>query len=177
MNDRNYIYLPRTGAEVLNAAPLGTKIYLYSDLCRKRGSPKNILLSLGRHSIILIQNPKQMNSGHWTSLSIFPETKEAFFFSSYGGKPDVEKNMWIPSRELQYSGQKRNVINDGLKQLAYEGWTIHYNDYPFQVEGDKTATCGIWATAFMQSGLNPDDFARCHLDLDDYYRAFFLKNE
>lgn len=173
MNDRNYIFSPRSGEEVLRASPPGTKIFLYSDLCKLPYSPRDILLSLPRHSLILLQDPSNMRSGHWTSLSIFPERKKAYFFSSYGGKPDEEKNRWISTRGLWKSGQMRNLINDGLKQLFLEGWEIHYNDHEFQKEGDRTATCGIWATSFMQSQLNPDDFARNHRSIDDYFQRYY----
>lgn len=169
----SFKYKPRGGDEVLRAAPPGTRIFLYSDLCSKPDSAYNILRLLPRNSIILLQNPQKMNSGHWISLSFHPETKEVYFFSSYGGMPDREKNRWLSPQERNISGQMRNLLNDGLKEFARRGWVVHYNDYPFQQEGDKTATCGIWATAFMNSGLNPEEFERRHKNVEDYYQLYF----
>lgn len=174
MTDPNFIYHPRRGDEVLRAAPRGTKIYLYSDLCRDPRSARDIVLSLGRNSLILVQDPDDMKTGHWTSLSIHPERKEIYFFSSYGGMPDKEKIQWVRRSKLIRSGQIRNVLNDGLKALAMEGWVIHYNDYPYQHVGDRTATCGIWATAFMNSRKNPDEFENSHRPLADYFEQYYM---
>ena len=172
MNEYNFTK-PTTGDQVLNAAPPGTGLYLYSTLASDPREPVDVLLSLRRNNIILYQNPRRMNSGHWVTLSFRPETAEVFFFSSYGGRPDREKMEWLPPSELMRSGQFRNVLNDGLKQLALSGWTIHYNDYPFQKEGDHSATCGIWAAAFLNSGLNPDEFASNHLSAKEYFKKYF----
>ena len=55
---------------------------------------------------------------------------------------------------------------------------MYYNDYPYQIEGDRTATCGIWVAAFLNSGLNPDDFAeeneRRERDVFYYYKRYFM---
>ena len=169
----SFKFQPRSGKEVLEAAPRGTEIFRYSDLCQIDADPVSILLSLPVHSIILLQDPRNMNSGHWVALSRNNRKKEMYFFSSYGGKPDAELNEWIGYTGREVSGQGRLLLNDGLKGLAYEGWTIYYNDYPYQVKGDKTATCGIWATAFLNSGLNPDEFEDAHGTEDYYYRKYF----
>lgn len=164
------IYKPRSGEEVKAAAPPGTKVIPYSSLARIPAKPVDILLYfLGRHNIILYQNPSLMNSGHWVSLSIYPEVKQAHFFSSYGGKPDEEKIRWVPRADLIRSGQGRNILNDGLKELHRRGWEIHYNDYPFQKEGDDTASCGIWTVAFLNSHQNPDSFAKYHHRSPHFY--------
>lgn len=172
MNDRIY-YQPRTGAEVLKAAPVGTRLYLYSELASDPRPPIVVLSSMGRDNLILLQDPDKMNTGHWIALSFHPETREAFFFSTYGGMPDREKMRWITHQELIRSHQGRNVINDGLRELAIRGWKIHYNDFPYQKEGDHTATCGIWSTAFLNSGQNPDDFSKNHLPVEEYYSLYF----
>jgi hypothetical protein len=96
-----------------------------------------------------------------------------YFFSSYGGKPDAEMNEWISYASREASGQGRFLLNDGLKGLTMKGWTVYYNDYPYQVKGDKTATCGIWATAFLNSGLNPDEFELNHQTDEYYFRKYF----
>ena len=173
MSASSVIYKPRTGEEVLKAAPPQTSLYTYSDLCNIPLPAKEIILGMDRHNIILLQDPDKMSSGHWVSLSVYPEIRKAYFFSSYGGKPDKEKNEWITKKKLAESHQLRNVLNDGLKELAKEGWEIHYNDHPYQKVGDKTATCGIWATAFLNSGENPDEFEEDHKSVLDYYRELF----
>lgn len=180
------ITTPRSGDEVQHAARGRPPVYLYSQLCKmmKSSSAEEVLETMMRESlknIILVQDPSKMNSGHWTSLSFYPKRKEAYFFSSYGGMPDKEKLAWIPDDELQRSGQSLNVFNDGLKDfMTKKGWTIHYNDHPYQQPGDSTATCGIWAVAFLNSDLNPDDFYEFtktfDLDATEYYKLFFEKD-
>ena len=162
----NIIYKPKTGEQVVRAIYSHPPIYLYSDLVKnmKQKGAADVLYEMAaknNDSLILVQDPKQLNSGHWTSLSFHPEKREIYFFSSYGGKPDVEKNQWLPLSGLMSSGQDLNVFNDGLKELMLkDGWVIHYSQYPYQVVGDNTATCGIWCAAFLNSGLNPDEFNR-----------------
>lgn len=186
MND-SIIYTPRTGEEMTRASH-GAPIYLYSDLCRivQRCGIRGTLGRMFKqspNSIILLQDPSRMNSGHWMGLSIHPERHEIYYFSTYGGKPDVEKNEWLSEDDQRESNQNTDIFNDGLKQMQKEGWTIHYNDHPYQKEGDGTATCGIYTVAFMRSGLNPDQFYEftkrlkaSHPSRDpavDYYKAYF----
>lgn len=173
MIERDMLYKPRRGDEMLRAAPAGTGLYMYSQLASDRRPALEVLSSLKRDNIILLQDPNKMTSGHWISLSFRPERKEAYFFSSYGGRPDEEKNRWLDQRGLRRSRQTRNIINDGLKELFRRGWTIYYNDNPYQREGDDTATCGIWSVAFLNSGMNPDEFAERHRSAKDYYDRFF----
>ena len=164
---------PTTGRDILAAAPPGTQIHLYSDLAKDPRPAHKIIESLGRNNIILLQNPSKMNSGHWIGLSIHPEERKMYFFSSYGGRPDEEKNMWLTPYSRWSSGQYRNVLNDGMKYFAQRGWEIHYNDKHFQIEGDDTATCGIWTVAFLRSGQDPDKFATRRKRAEDYYRQYF----
>ncbi len=178
------LYKPKTGDQVRAATYSHPPIYLYSELVekmKKRGA-RNVLIDMAQRnsdSLILVQDPKNLRSGHWTCLSFHPEKREVYFFSSYGGKPDVEKNQWLPQSGLMRSGQDLNVFNDGLKDLMRrDNWTIHYSQYPYQVVGDGTATCGIWCAAFMNSGLNPDEFNHYvrygGYDPISFYRMYFL---
>ena len=161
--EHDIIYKPRTGDEMLAALHHKVPIILYSELgelCEKH-SPITVLAQMFKRSnknIILIQDPNDMNSGHWISVSRNPKKKEIYFFSTYGGKPDVEKIQWLTEEGRKKSKQMINVLNDGLKECQEHGWEIHYNDFPYQKEGDKTATCGIFTAAFLNSGLNPDEF-------------------
>lgn len=178
----DFIYFnPRTGEEVSKSCD-DAPIYVYSELEKKmkKYGATNVLIEMMRRSrenFILIQDPDDMRSGHWTGLEFKPEEKEIYFFSSYGGKPDEEKNKWIPRKDRVESGQELNVLNDGLKCFAQNGWTVHYSQYKYQKPDDGTATCGIWTSAFMNSGLNPDEFNRVtkrqRLTPRDYYYAFF----
>lgn len=180
MND-SIIYEPRTGTEVSNAVA-GAPVYVYSELVREaeRVGPVQMLINMMQRSLdnfILVQNPNKMNSGHWTALKFKPFTKEIYFFSTYGGKPDTEKNLWISPNDLIRSHQVPNIINDGLKVFALNGWKIHYNQHEYQHKGDKTATCGIWSAAFLNDGENPDQFyrrtKRQRLSAEDYYNFYF----
>lgn len=177
------IYNPRSGDEMQAAITSSPPIYLYSKLCRVfANDPLGMLNQLfynKRNALILLQDPSNMHSGHWLGMSLHPEKKSIYFFSSYGGKPDKEKNEWLSDYSLLRSNQKENVINDALKFLHLRGWHVHYNDFPYQKEGDKTATCGIWTAAFLNSGLNPDEFfhftSSNGLTVLDYYNKYFKK--
>lgn len=161
--ERNIIYKPRDGEEMEAATLHKAPVYKYSDLAAmsEKNGPSRMLSQMfkrSNHNIILLQDPNNMDSGHWISVSRNLPKKEIYFFSTYGGKPDVEKIKWISEDELRESGQFMNIFNDGLREAQKHGWEIHYNDYPYQKDGDKTAVCGIYTAAFLRSGLNPDEF-------------------
>lgn len=161
--EHDIIYKPRDGSDMESATFHRVPIYKYSELCElsKKNGPTAMLSHMFKRSnknIILLQDPHEMNSGHWISISRNPIKKEIYFFSTYGGKPDIEKLKWISEDDLRESGQYMNIFNDGLKECQKHGWEIHYNDYPYQKEGDHTAVCGIYTVAFLRSGGNPDDF-------------------
>lgn len=163
--EEKIIYSPRSGEEMEDAMHHRAPIYKYSELCdlsRSHG-PTPMLARMFQRSddnIILLQDPQKMNSGHWISVSRNLPKKEIYFFSTYGGKPDVEKLEWLTDDDMKMSGQDINIFNDGLRNLQEHGWTIHYNDHPYQIPGDKTATCGIFTVAFLRSGKDPDKFYR-----------------
>lgn len=163
--EKNIIFTPRSGDEMEAATLHKVPIYKYSDLCKlgQKQGPTRMLSHMFRRSkdnIILLQDPSDMNSGHWISVSMNTPKKEIYFFSTYGGKPDAEKVSWMKEDELRESGQYMNIFNEGLHDLQRHGWTIHYNDFPYQKVGDNTATCGIFTAAFLRSGKNPDEFER-----------------
>ena len=160
---KEVLYKPRTGTEMQDAMNGEAPIYEYSDLCEIASNcgPGGAQMLLGKmfnkseKNIILLQDPDNMNSGHWISVSRDKPNRAIYFFSTYGGKPDVEKIQWISKKKLRKSGQLLNIFNDSLRACQQQGWTIHYNDKTYQVEGDNTATCGIFTVAFLKSGLNP----------------------
>lgn len=179
--EHDIIYKPRDGEEMERATLNRVPVYKYSDLCAmaEKTSPSQMLAHMFKRSndnIILLQDPARMDSGHWISVSRNPRKKEIYFFSTYGGKPDTEKIRWMSDDDLKESGQKINIFNDGLRECQNHGWEIHYNDYPYQKEGDKTAVCGIYTAAFLRGGKNPDEFkaetlslARRHINPAVYY--------
>ena len=83
--------------------------------------------------------------------------------------------------DLLQSGQDINIFSNGLKALQDHGWTIHYNDYPYQKPGDNTAFCGIMTAAFINSNQNPDEFEEFNKNLMRkgvnpviyYYKKYF----
>ena len=161
--ERDILFSPRNGEEMMKAVEYKAPIIMYSDLSKiaeKIGPVRTIAAMFKRSmkNIILLQNPNNMQTGHWFSVSCNPSKKEIYFFSTYGGKPDVEKISWISKNDLQKSKQTFNIFNDGLKIYQNHGWTIHYNDYPFQKRDDNTAFCGIYTAAFLRCNKNPDDF-------------------
>lgn len=168
--EHDIIFKPRDGSEMEEATGYRVPVYKYSDLCdlaKKHGATKMLanMFKKANQNIILLQDPEKMNSGHWFSVSRNPAKKEIYFFSTYGGKPDIEKISWIPEDDLRESGQFINIFNDGLHECQKHGWEIHFNDFPYQKEGDKTAVCGIYTVAFLRSGLNPDEFKNESLSL------------
>lgn len=184
--EKKILFEPRTGGEMNNALGGKTPIYKYSDLCSygKLHGPTRMLAHMFKRSntnVILLQDPKDLDSGHWISVSRNPAKKEIYFFSTYGGKPDCEKLQWINEDDLIESGQDMNIFRDGLQTLQRNGWEIHYNDYPYQTPGDKTAVCGIYTVAFLRNGANPDVFetetkrliARGVNPAIYYYRKYF----
>ena len=168
-NKREYdiIYKPRDGDEMQKATLHHIPLYKYSELCelakKSAGGPRGLLAHMFKRSkdnIILLQDPNDMNSGHWISVSCDPKRHSMYFFSTYGGKPDIEKMKWMNEDDLTESNQLINIFNEGLRQCQGHGWEIHYNDFPFQKEGDKTAYCGIYTAAFLRSGKNPEEFIK-----------------
>ena len=157
------LYKPRTGDEMRKATLNKAPIYKYSELCdeaSKVGIRKMLanMFSRGNQAIVLLQDPKNPNSGHWFGINRIPRKREIYFFSTYGGKPDIEKIDWMSEDELVKSGQILHIFQKGLRDLQQRGWEIHYNDHPYQYEGDDTAFCGIMTAAFLRSGQNPDEF-------------------
>lgn len=184
--EKKIVFSPRTGDEMENATLRKTPIHLYSELAemaKKYGSDRLLAHMFKRSNshIILLQDPSDMSSGHWFCIVRNLPKKEIYFFSTYGGKPDREKIAWINEDDLYESGQEVNIFNDGLKNLQQHGWEIHYNDYPYQKPGDKTAVCGIYTVAFIRSGCNPEEFEKETLSLARkginpavyYYKKYF----
>ena len=180
------IYEPRTGEEMENALDNRAPIYKYSELCQlaKKHGPTRLLVhmfSRSNDNVILLQDPSDMSSGHWISVSRNVPKKQIYFFSTYGGKPDAEKVSWMNEDDLRQSGQYLNIFSDGLRDLQKHGWEIHYNDYPYQKAGDNSATCGIFTAAFLRSGKDPDVFHKETLQLEKegrnpaivYYNRYF----
>ena len=186
--EHDIIYKPRDGDEMGRALLNKVPIHKYSDLCQlgeKYGADRMLahMFKQSNDNVILLQDPSNMNSGHWISVSRNPKKKEIYFFSTYGGKPDTEKIAWMSEDDLRKSGQFMNIFNDGLHNLQKHGWEIHYNDYPYQKEGDHTATCGIYTAAFLRSGKDPDRFKAETLKIREktgkdpaiyYYNEYFL---
>lgn len=161
--EHKIVFSPRSGDEMENATLHKVPIHLYSDLCRlskKSGSDRMLarLFQYSDNNIVLLQDPSDMNSGHWFCVCRNLPKHEIYFFSTYGGKPDVEKVQWMSEDDLRESDQFHNIFNDGLRNAQKHGWKIYYNDYPYQKSGDKTAVCGIYTAAFIRSGMNPDKF-------------------
>lgn len=161
--EKDIIYKPRGGDEMMKATLNKIPVSKYSQLCKiaQKIGPVRLLNQMFHQSlnhIVLLQDPSNMNSGHWISISCNPSKKEIYFFSTYGGKPDVEKIKWMNEDDLRESGQFLNIFNDGMHEFQKRGWEIHYNDFPYQKPNDETATCGIYTAAFLRSGLNPDEF-------------------
>lgn len=171
-------YQPTTGEQVRRASH-GVPIYVYSEIANL--NPVFLPELLGgkykKAMIVLVQDPRNPSVGHWTCVVYNPRNDEYYFFSSYGGRPDEEKNSYIKESDLLSSNQINNFISDGLRILFDQGKKIHYNEYEYQTIGDNTATCGIWCVAFILSGMNPTQFhnfvIKNKLTAKDFYYNFF----
>lgn len=185
--EKNILFEPRTGDEMSKALQHKVPIHLYSELCKlaeKHGTSRLLshLFKQSERNVILLQDPDDMSSGHWFCVQRNIPKKEIYFFSTYGGKPDIEKIAWIPEDDLRESNQFLNLFNDGLHTLQKHGWKIYYNDYKYQVPGDRTAVCGIYTVAFLRSNMNPDQFEEETKKLIEdginpavyYYEKYFL---
>ena len=161
--EHDIVYEPRTGTDMEKATLHKVPIHKYSELCdlgEKHGATRLLasMFKQGNSHIILLQDPKDMSSGHWISVSRDLPRKRIYFFSTYGGRPDEEKIQWMNEDDLRSSGQFMNIFSDSMRELQKHGWEIHYNDYEYQKPGDNTATCGIYTAAFLRSGGDPDEF-------------------
>ena len=161
--EREIVYSPRTGTEMENATLHKVPIHKYSELCElaEKHGPSRLISNMFKQAnshIVLLQDPSDMSSGHWISVSRDLPRKRIYFFSTYGGRPDEEKIQWMNEDDLRSSGQFMNIFSEGLRNAQQHGWEIHYNDYKYQKPGDKTATCGIYTAAFLRSGGDPDEF-------------------
>lgn len=171
-------FRPTTGNEV-GRASYDVPVYLYSNIANLNPIDLPKLLGGKRNQamIILIEDPKTPDVGHWTCVVYNSKTDEYYFFSSYGGRPDEEKNSFIRESDLLASNQAKNFISDGLRILFDQGKKVHYNEYEYQTIGDNTATCGIWCVAFILSGMNPTQFhnfvTHNKLTAKDFYNKYF----
>ena len=151
---------PSNGSDVAFRSGVRS-IFTYSQVQKhiRAGGSLLDLLDPRTYSIVVLYEWRR-GFGHWVGLRLNPGRREAYFFSSYGAKPDEEKNRALSPAARRASGQDLNVLNDFLKRLHLGGWTVYYNDHPFQRIGDGTATCGRWLSEYLRSGMNPDDYAR-----------------
>lgn len=188
MNERKIIFEPRDDEELKDATLHKVPIHKYSDLARmaEKHGPQALLSHMFRQAkdhIILLQNPKNMNSGHWFSVSCRPKHKQIYFFSTYGKKPDIEKMEWMDEDDLRESGQLLNIFNEGMREMQKHGWEIHFNDHKYQDERDKTATCGIYTVAFIRGKDDPETFYKKTQEIREqlggkdpalyYYKLYF----
>ena len=117
--EKRIIYEPRSGGEMMEATLHHVPIYKYSELCKlgqKHGATRMLSHMFRRsdENIILLQDPSNMDSGHWLAISRNVPKRAIYFFSTYGGKPDVEKIKWMNEDDLRESGQFMNIFNDGF---------------------------------------------------------------
>lgn len=186
LKKRDIIKEGRTDLEMADATLHKAPVIMYSDLCRianKKGAVRTIsqMFKQSNQNIILLQDPNDEMTGHWIGVVRNLPKREIYFFSTYGGKPDEEKVEWLPKELLRRSDQLMNIFNDAFKVYSKHGWKVFYNDFPYQVEGDDTATCGIFTAAFLRSKKNPDEFAKDTKKIIDggkdpaivYYKKYF----
>ena len=105
--EHDIVFKPRDGGEMETASMHKAPIYKYSDLCelaKKYGSATMLskMFKRSNDNIILLQDPHNMNSGHWFSVSRNPQKKEIYFYIS-----SILSNVIFPSK---FSFKSRIII-------------------------------------------------------------------
>ena len=137
--------------EISNYLDGQVKILKYNEIPLYSNIPA--LLSPWNSVVILLET--QQDFGHWICLK---KTGDVIsFFDSYGDFPDDQKKF-VNSKFLKDSGQKYNIICKMLDEASYY-CTIEFSDRRLQNMDDLSiATCGLWCSVFIKSGMLVDDF-------------------
>lgn len=160
------------GNQVLRLIKHGTPLWRYSDIIAQETLPG----ILGSHddAIIWMANAKTPTIGHWTCVRLEERAKRVTYFSSYGGKPDEEKNRKMTEEELIATKQLPNWLLHQLNLLRRMGYSIHYNDVEYQKNGDRSQSCGAWVAHYLTFAGSVEDFNNyvdrmCKLFKTDYH--------
>ena len=147
---------PLNGNQILRIVKRAIPLWRYSDIIKKEALPD----ILGPHgdAIIWMANAKTPEVGHWTCVKMEERAKRVTFFSSYGGKPDEEKNMKMTEEELIRTNQLPNWLLHQLQLLRRMGYSIHYNDAKYQVTGDRSMSCGAWVAHYLTFPASVESF-------------------
>lgn len=145
---------PLSDREIIEFFNGKVKILKYNDL-RAFQNVDQLLAPYGR---VIILYEWANNMGHWVGLfKRGPRFIE--FFDPYGYKPDDEKK-YIPANFWE-----RGWLSQLLYNASRNGYTVEYNEYPFQTKNvSAVSTCGRWvALREKLSRLSLQQFASLFL--------------
>ena len=115
-----------------------TKIFTYPEF-GKMERIDEAFDKLGRCVFLFLT--KSPTSGHWVCMFRKGDTIE--YFSSYGDKPEEERN-WLTEEQLEELGQDEPYLYNLLKKSGYK---VYYNTHNYQSDRDDINTCGRWCVA------------------------------
>ena len=135
-----------------------TPILLYSDITR---NPEGFISDLLMHqrAIVLVRTSERQ--GHWVALTLNLPQRKAYFFSSFGTRPDEDKMRYVKPQVSKQLGQSMNLMSRILRDYfkTDHNLEIHYNQYRYQDPEDYTdESCGLWCVLFINMGLDEDKF-------------------
>ena len=131
-----------------------TPILLYSDITR---NPEGFIsdLLMYQRAIVLVRTSERQ--GHWVALALNLPQRKAYFFSSFGTRPDEDKARYVNPQVSKQLGQSMNLMSRILRDYFKidHNLEIHYNQYRYQ---DTDESCGLWCALFINMGLDEERF-------------------
>lgn len=153
--------IPLSSEEVMKLVGGQAEIVLYENLYKY----DNIDQLLGQHGAVFLLYQQKPSYGHWVAI-VRRGKHEIEFFDPYGGKIDSQLKWTSPAMR-----KKLNMDYPYLTKLFYEApnhYSLVYNQYPFQKNGNDVATCGRWSALRIRNK---------HLTLDEFKNKFDIKSK
>lgn len=115
-----------------------TKIFTYPEFASMT-SIDEAFDKLGRCVFLFLTTSS--TSGHWVCM--FKRKDMIEYFSSYGDKPEAERN-WLSQEQLDDLGQDEPYLMNLLKQSRCR---VFYSTHEYQSDRQDINSCGRWCVA------------------------------
>lgn len=126
---------PLSSQDIMKICQHKANLYLYNQI----GQFNTIEKLLGKHKATILLYEWKPSFGHWVCVFESIPGKRIEFFDPYGYKPDDEKKF-IPANMWKFP-----FLSWLLKEAAFDGWEVEYNNYQFQKRKyEDVNTCGRW---------------------------------